>query len=156
MSDREQLIASIEKEFEGVALKNGIGVYEADAVDNNASQERLEKERVKDIRDDWRKLSDDLIDQYDSVLSFMDEDGLRFAIPAYMRFAVKNFDTCASSSVEAIIYVLGKRKNWGFLSISQKQVVANFLSFMVMEAGDCIDTSQASLVYENIWSEYDR
>ena len=152
--NKEYLIAQIEKAFEDVSLNDGVGIYEAEAIDNYALEEIRKTEREKDIRDDWTSITDDVIDQYYSVLSFMDDNGLKFAIPAYIRFAVRYFDTRASASIDAIIHVLANSRQWDFLTIGQKQVVADFLSFMVLEADNHVDTWQASLAYESIWSQY--
>lgn len=153
---RKDLIISIERAFDKVTLFDGVGIYEADAIDDYASEEVRKREREKDIRDDWKSIPDGLIDQYFSVLSFMDDKGLRFSIPAYMRFVVIYFDTLASPSVNAIIYLLAKQRDWRFLSEEQKDVVAKFLCYLVIEADDFIDVWQASLAYENIWSKYDK
>lgn len=152
--NRNNLITQIEEAFKNVSLNDGVGIYEAEAIDNYASEDIRKTERKKDVRNDWTYIIDDVIDQYYSVLSFMDDDGLRFVIPAYMRFAVRFYDTNASASIDAIIHVLADSRQWDFLTNKQKQVVADFLSFMVLEAGNHVDSWQASLAYENIWSQY--
>ncbi len=152
--NKEHLISEIEKAFKNVFLNEGVGIYESEAIDNYASKEIREIEREKDIRNDWASILDDVIDQYYSVLSFMDDDGLRFTIPAYMRFAVKYYDTSSSASIDAIIHILANRRQWGFLTNKQKAVIADFLGFMVLEAENHVDSFQASLAYENIWSKY--
>lgn len=151
---REHLITLIEKAFENVSLNDGIGIFEAEAIDNYASEEVQKSEKAKDIRDDWTTIPDEVIDQYYSVLCFMDDDGLRFAMPAYMRFAVKYYDTSASASIDAIIYTLANNRRWDFLTNKQKQVAADFLEFMILEADNYVDSWQASQAYENTWSQY--
>ncbi|MCP4404682.1 MAG: hypothetical protein GY801_46180 [bacterium] len=91
-----------------------------------------------------------------SVLSFMDDDGLKFALPAYMRFAAKYYDASASASIDSVIYTLSNQRNWEFLSNKQQETIADFLSFMVLEADSHVDSWQASLAYENIWHNINR
>ncbi len=153
--NRDLLVAQIEDAFKDVSLCNGIGIFEADAVDDYASEEVRINERNRDIRDDWKSISDDVIDQHYSVLSFMDEDGLRFSIPAYMRFAVRFYETSASASIDSIIYLFASQRDWKFLSNKQMKVIASFLSYMVLEADDYIDSYQASLAYEKTWSQFE-
>lgn len=152
--NRDQLITKIESSFNGVTLINGIGIFEAEAIDNYETTEVRKIEREKDIRDHWQSIPDDVIGQYYSVLSFMDDNGLKFALPAYMRFATKYYDTSASASIDSVIYTLANQRNWEFLSNEQKETIADFLSFMVLEADSHVDSRQASLAYENIWSQY--
>ncbi|WP_123711418.1 DUF6714 family protein [Sinobacterium caligoides] len=153
--DRDQLVNQIEDAFRNVTLCNGVGIYEANTIDDYASEEERCKQRNRDIREDCKLISDDVIDQHYSVLSFMDEEGLRFCIPVYMRFPVRYFDSYASSSIDSIIYCLANQREWEFLSSKRKRVIANLLSFMVLEEDDNVDTYQASLAYENIWSQYE-
>ena len=153
--NKKQLVENIEKAFRDVSLCEGIGIYEAEAIDDCASDEIIENKRERDIRDDWKQIPDDVIDEYYSALSFMDEAGLRFAIPAYMRFAVKFYDISSSPSIDSIIWVLTTQRSWDFLSIEQKQAIAAFICFMVLEADSYIDSYQASLAYEKVWSQYE-
>jgi len=152
--NREEIILEIENAFKGVSLNNGIGIKEADAIDDYCSEQDVIKARKKDIRDDWKKIPDSVIGANYSALSFMDNDGLRFAIPAYMRFTLKYFDSSTSASTDSIINALGNSRNWSFLSKIQKTAISHFLEFMVLAGEDYIDSYQASLIYENTWSKF--
>lgn len=152
MIERVYLISLIEEEFETISLEDGIGIYEAEAIDNCLSKGEQSKARKKDIRNDWKLISDEVIDEHFSTLSFMDENGLRFTIPAFMRFSVVNFDMYASPSIDSLIHNLNKEIVWSFFSDKQRNVIANFLEFMVLSASDHMDVSEASLAYETIWS----
>ncbi len=154
MVDKASLIKVIQKAFKGVVLSGGIGLYEADSVDLHVSEaERLDA-RKKDIFSDWKRIPENVIEKCFSSLSFMDEHGLKFAIPAFMVFSVKNFDSSASASIDSIIGALSIKRDWSFLSNEQKKAVASFIEFMILEADVYLDMSQASLAYEEIWSKY--
>ncbi|GLS27229.1 DUF6714 family protein [Marinibactrum halimedae] len=155
MCDRESLILDIEKAFKNVCLGEGIGVFEANAIDDFSSEEIKGSQREKDVRDNWKLIPDDVIDEHYHSLSFMDDDGFRFAIPSFMIFSLKYFDSSASAAIDATIFTLAKTRDWGFLSAEQKRVIASFLKYIVIEAENHVDTFQASLAYENIWAEYD-
>lgn len=152
--NRLELISRLEKAFEGVQLSNGIGIYEAESIDNHDSISERKKSREKDIRDDWKTIRDDVIDEYYYALTFMDYDGLHFAIPAYMRYMLNNYDTNSSAAFESLIGILLKPIDWNFLTDQQKQVIASCLQFIVLEAEGHVDTFQASLAYENYWAEF--
>jgi hypothetical protein len=158
---RAALSREIEVAFGGVSLGDGIGILEAWAIDRCLSDKERQSARSSDIRSDWTLVSDEMIDAHYSALSFMDREGLRFALPAYMRFAVRNFDKSQSLSVDAPIYSLGS--GWpaapdgpDIFSPSQRAAIAKFLRFMVLEVGDeFVDANAASEAYEYFWLQYD-
>ena len=151
----------IESSFRGVALEDGIGIFEAEALDACVSDAVREKTRRRDQRDSWESIPDETISQHFSVLCFMDQKGLRFHLPAYMRFAVRNYETSDSASVDSVIYALCRapqsvEKDWPLFSEKQRATIAKFLKFMVLEAGEqFVDSWQASLAYERTWSKYE-
>jgi hypothetical protein len=110
-SKRQALIRKIESAFRGVVLGDGIGIYEAWAIDRCASDAERRKAREKDVRDDWTRISDEELTELYSALSFGDSDGLRSALPAYLRYAVRNFDKSDAASVDTTIYAL--ESGWG-------------------------------------------
>ena len=148
------LISAIEDAFGGVKLGDGIGIFEAEAIDDCVNEKRRTKARAQDIRDDWKAIPDEIISEHYSAMAFMDEKGLRYAIPAYMRFALSNWETSNSASVDSIIYTLARDENWDFLTDLQKQVLADFLKYMVLEEDEHVDSWQASLAYEKHWASY--
>jgi len=155
--DREELIQKVEMAFSGVTLGEGIGILEAEAIDNCVSDKKRTKARNRDIRHDWTQIPDEIIDNYYSALSFMDNAGLRYCLPAYMRFALRFYDASASASVDMAIYALdnsaiGKDKEFNIFSEQQRKVIAQFLRFMVTEAGEYwVDAGEASRAYEKYW-----
>ncbi len=153
--DTRTLISAIEDAFAHVELEDGVGIFEAEAIDDYAGEKLRAKARGNDIRDDWRKIPDDVIAEHYSAMAFMDEKGLRYAIPAYMRFALRYWKTSGSASVDHIIYTLARDEDWGFLTVKQKRAVADFLNYMVLEADEgYVDSWQASLAYEKQWASY--
>ena len=150
----DDLIVAIERAFSGVRLANGIGLLEAEALDRCVSEKLRDKARAGDIRNDWTLLSDDVLSEHGSAMAFMDQAGLKFALPAYMRFAVRHWRTSDSACVDHVIYTLARDEDWSFLSKEQNIVVANFLEYMVLEAGGRVDSEQASFAYEKCWAKY--
>ncbi len=159
--DRNTIRELVEEAFKLVKLENGVGLYEAEAIDNYASEgEILEaKERDRKSWEEWNQIPALVISTFYTVLNFVDPKGMKFLLPAYMVFTIDNYDKTHSVSIDSVIYALGRGKE-GFgrddavLTIEQKKVIAKFLEYMVVEAGDYCDSTAASIAYENHWSQY--
>ena len=82
--EKEQLKAQIRKAFSGICLGNGIGLYEAQGLDDYATEEECAAYRVLDEKDDWQTLRDEDLNQCNSSLSFFDAEGMRFHLPAFL------------------------------------------------------------------------
>lgn len=153
----------IENAFKKVTLGEGIGLYEAIAIDGCVSDKKVEKARKKD-REEWKKWNEiplDVIESFSSALCFVDSEGMRFLLPAFMSYAVEKYDKGASQSVDSPIYALDRDFSiFGgiddFLTIEQKNAIAQFLKFMEQNAGeDYVDSQFASNAYIKYWGRYD-
>ena len=72
------------KSFADVKLGNGVGLFEAQAIDDYADIATREKYREKDEKLDWTKISANDLSYCNSSLSFFDAEGMRFNLPAYL------------------------------------------------------------------------
>lgn len=159
--DRNEIIKDIDAAFAGISLEDGIGILEAIAIDYCVSDKKREQARKNDVREDWHLLSEEVIGRHYQAMCFMDEKGLRFHLPAYMTFALRNFDTSDSASIDWAIYALCKEPeeincNWTSFTEEQKTTIAKFLKFMATEAGDkWVDAEQAVAIYNKTWHSYD-
>ncbi len=81
--DASQLRPAIFEAFDGVILGDGIGLWQAQGIDDRLPPEECEKIREKDEKQDWRKLS--VLDLYrcSSSLCFFDAEGMRFHFPQF-------------------------------------------------------------------------
>ena len=102
----ENAIAEIETAFAGVQLGEGISLREADVIDDYGTDEERLAARAQDEVSDWRKISDELIEQHSYALCFMDPKGLRFHLPAHMRFTLRRYRDFESLSSDASISAL--------------------------------------------------
>ena len=79
-----ELRRTIELAFADVTLGDGVGLWEAQAIDNYEGADERLRARNQDQKLDWKKITDaDLIRCHIS-LSFFDENGMRFHLPAFM------------------------------------------------------------------------
>jgi hypothetical protein len=86
----DELIAIITDAFEGVVLEDGIGLDEAQAIDEYKTLEQCQSQRVSDEKEIWDNISVAQLNRCNSSLSFFDAKGMRFHLPAFMIADVKN------------------------------------------------------------------
>ncbi|MEZ5303363.1 MAG: DUF6714 family protein, partial [Verrucomicrobiales bacterium] len=86
LTRKDCLVAKIENAFVGVRLGKGIGLFEADAWDMCTDSEERERERMRDERESWQKISESDLEWggFSQKLCFTDAEGFRFLIPAFM------------------------------------------------------------------------
>lgn len=159
--NEEDLISEIREAFKGVSLEEGIGIVEADAIDDYADKKKQEKARSLDERNNWENIPDEVISRASFSLCYVDEKGMKFSLPAYMVFLLKNYQVSDSASIDAVIYALDRisgpnDKGWDFLSKEQKEIVAKFLKFLVISIKEgIVDDVVASRAYEKYWRKFD-
>ena len=56
-----------------------------------ADPERSEELRALDLEQRWQDLTDQDIEEYCSILPWLDDEGLRFYLPAFMDYALRRF-----------------------------------------------------------------
>jgi hypothetical protein len=159
--NRIDVIRDIESAFGRVVLEDGIGILEAIALHGHVSDQDREQIRNTDFRERWQDIPDDVIANNAFALCFMDPKGLQFNLPAYMRFALLQYDNSDSDSFDWTIYAVSKEQHdidheWAIFSEAQKAAIAKFLRYMIVEADGWVDSQQASYTYERLWKQYDK
>ena len=77
----EDLIRKIQLAFKCVQLEDGIGIWEAQGLDDYANEEKIAKLKAKDERLNWQNLLYKDLAYCESSLSFFDAKGMRFCLP---------------------------------------------------------------------------
>ena len=80
----EALIQKITGAFRDVKLEEGIGLSEADAIDNYETDDVKASCRQRDEKENWSFITSADLNKYHSALSFFDAKGMRFHLPAFM------------------------------------------------------------------------
>lgn len=80
----EQISRSVEAVFSGVTLGNGIGLRQANGLDDYASPSALAELRASDEKEDWRRISVAALNRNYCGLSYFDAEGMRFHLPAFL------------------------------------------------------------------------
>ena len=129
----EKLRLDIWADFAGCTLGDGIGLWEADALDDDADDEKLAEIRAKDEREDWRKLSEDDLAAGYVALNFTDAAGFRFLLPAFMLNEL-------NSAGMTLIYLSQTREDYrgkpSILNYHQVKCVVDFLETFLSDSSE--------------------
>ena len=137
-------IEYIERAFAGVHLENGVSIREADVLDGYGSRDECARAHALDACDDWRSIPNEVIARYSWSLSFMDQKGMRFNIPAYMRFSIRHYKELKSDSIDHTIYSLsGRDQRFYLFTPVQDAAVRRFLKFMAYNCVSYCDSRMA-------------
>lgn len=159
MMDEQQLTAEIEAAFKDGELNDGIGINEADRIEVGDRDAFIQKGRNLDRLwwRSWRDIEDKYIASYSSVMDFMDAEGLRWALPAYMIYIINHYKE-GSFSVDTTIYILeegalGSDKR-DIYTVEQKRVIAQFLQYMLTIGEEWVDVESAQIALDKVWGVY--
>lgn len=136
--EKQNLIKEIDYAFFGVTLGAGIGLWQAQGIDDYESDERILKLREKDEKNDWHNVSHMDINRCGSSPSFFDGEGMRFYLPAMMVYELDRdesedlsfdgpdviFHLCSSVSGDSC-----SEKQFSLLNESQIRCVINFMRY---------------------------
>ena len=96
---RDELIAEIERAFDGVSREDGITLHQAEAMDDYYKPaDRVAFARLKDRESRWQDVPDRDIERYRVILSYADAKALRYYLPAYMRWTLRFGEAADSDS----------------------------------------------------------
>ena len=87
--NKKEVMDCINDAFSKVSLGSGIGLWEAQAIDDYESEEAQKVKRKIDEKEDWSSISPDQLHKCQSSLSFFDADGMRFHLPAFIIESLK-------------------------------------------------------------------
>src|SRR5687768_7277152 len=87
----EEAVRLIESAFAGVSRNAGITLHEATVIDNYGTDEERAHARLLDNESRWEEVPSAAIEKNYTALSFLDPEGFRYYLPAYMRWALYNY-----------------------------------------------------------------
>jgi len=90
--DADVVAAGVERAFDGVSRGDGLTLHQALALDDYASEDEVLAAKGRDTEPRWQDVPGDVIAQSPSALTFLDEAGRRYYLPAYMQWALRNED----------------------------------------------------------------
>jgi hypothetical protein len=144
--EAQRVIQAIRTAFAGVALGSGVGLYQAQGLDDYASEAELERLRSKDEKEDWARISADALNECYSSLSFFDPEGMRFHIPAYL---IADLD---GEYKHGMAFTLcNPRDQFTKLSAQQSAAVRLYLQYIVAEDDYDFDRPHIVRALEECW-----
>ncbi len=145
----DELIEQIAAAFAGVALDDGIGLWESDGMDDYCGPDKMRALREKDERTDWRRISTDDLNHCNAAPSFLDARGLYFHTPAFMTAELRGEFT--HDFIGRLIYNSVTAPEFReFLTAAQRHAIIACISFYgsIDQCGfDSNDISNAILRY---------
>ena len=136
---KRALIQEITIVFEGVSREEGVTLHEATVIDDYGGPEERVQARGKDTEQSWQAVLERDIRSTDAVLSFLDDKGFRYYIPAYMVWYLRNIDNEASrywsNTFDSVIFHLTHFKDsdiperFKLFTKEQSRAIAHFLLF---------------------------
>jgi hypothetical protein len=149
----------IHQAFAGVTLGSGVSWREADVIDDYGTPDQRKLARNQDEKHNWSKVPDSLVGdlKYQSVLAFLDVEGLRFYLPVCMIYALKNYQTSQSLIVDSIVYRLTSQSDAEalkeVLTNDQKQCVIRFLDLCLKIGDDYFDVYKVESRLQKYWMQ---
>ena len=148
---KEQLKERIRNAFAGVTLGEGVGLREAQGLDDYASEEKCAEYRASDQKIDWQALRSEDLNECNSSLSFFDAKGMRFHLPAYLLADLEGtygfgmaYELTQSSSLNG---------QFALLSEEQRAAVRAYLRFIEHEPEYEFDREHIQAALKGPWAE---
>jgi len=157
----DQLLELIHNAFHDVRLGAGISISQARVIDDRGSTKEEEEARSSDKEESWTEIPDEKVEWFNDTLSFMDAKGLRFYLPAFMSYALRNPHS-TSFAVDAPIYALWherggieyREKMFSVLNQRQKEAIYAFLLYCSVHEECNYDTNAAREAIAKYWYRY--
>lgn len=136
--------------FEGVTLGDGVGLYQAQGIDDHDTEEVCQSFRLRDEKDDWQRITSEDLNKCYSSLSFFDAAGMRFHLPAYLLAEIDG-DYKFDLTMDFIDMSDHKMKQFSLFTEQQKKAVADYLRFIQDQPGHWLDVHKIDFALESFW-----
>ena len=124
----QKVIGDLRSAFAGITLGSGVGLYQAQGLDDYAGQAELERLRSNDEKHDWARITPAALNECHSSLSFFDPEGMKFHMPAFL---IADISGDFHHGVEYHLCNPGDR--YSLLSPRQRAAVRQFMLFIAEE-----------------------
>ena len=162
---KEELIKIIDKAFDGVEQPKDITIHVAEAHDEY-DYEHDKEHRIKDYFGPWQKVPSEHIKKCQSALSYVDKIGMRYYLPAYMTWYLKNFGNTDEVMFDHALYTLDNHANdtelskyfkerFSLFNPDQLNACALFVKYCAQDNTGFTDTDFAKKKYERYWKQYE-
>lgn len=109
-------------------------MWQAQGMDDYGTPEKILELRRRDEKEDWMRISTDDLNACHSSLSFFDTEGMRFHLPAFTLFDLKDEDPLAYDCIFSLIHDVNSdlfKTQFSLLNKEQRKAVRNFLLYQL-------------------------
>lgn len=163
----ERLLHEIREAFADVIRGDGVTLHEARVLDAYGSDDERLAARQRDTDRHWWEVPDATMERIPEALSFLDETGFRYYLPAYLSWALRSYDSSDSSIMSSLLYDLAlrpwadsaghettARARFRHLTTAQAQVVCRVLRFLVVYGYPCVGVDVAQTALDQYWGDF--
>ncbi len=150
--NKEKLISEINEVFKDVALEDGIGLSEADAIDSYSDIKFRAECRQNDEKHNWNSIPSNVLNKYNNSLSFFDAKGMRFHLQAFM-IADLNGEYNFGMAFTLTHLSEYRTSQFELLSKKQREVLVLFLQHMLDDQNYDFEKPEIIRAIENFWTK---
>ena len=153
--DKKYLISEISEAFKGVELGEGIGLSQANAIDDYKDEHFQQECRKNDEKLTWYSIPSAFLNKYYSSLSFFDAEGMRFHLPAFMIATLKGeyHSDLVFSLTNLSDYSDYKKAQFSLLNKQQKKTVVSFLEYLIESPEFVYNRQDIETAIEYFWGK---
>jgi hypothetical protein len=144
----QELIAAIRQAFAGVALGDGIGLRQAQAIDDYEVESVQQQAREQDEKLDWSRIPREVLAGCESSLSFFDAAGMAFHLPAFIVADIEGSSACGP--VFHLTQV-DQRDRFAALDRHQRRAVVDYLEWCLEQPHYDFEKPQILLALRDHW-----
>lgn len=147
----EEVKEAIRNAFCDVRLGSGIGLFEAQGLDDYADEQTCAAYREKDEKENWQTISADNLNKCHSSLSFFDAEGMQFHLPAYLIADLNN--EYHHGMAFALTQATGLSETFFLLNDKQRAAVRKYLEFIKDEPDYSYHREHIENALSDYWSD---
>jgi len=148
----DELCRQIEHAFADVTLGDGIGLWEAQGLDDRDDERKCLAYRARDEKWNWKTVPVADLNACNSSPSFLDAAGFRFYLPAFMCAELRDEHGYGFEFTLVQIDVHGGEK-FSLLSPPQRAAVRSYLEFLVSDPEYGFERDQITRALKEYWTE---
>ena len=161
------LITQITVAFQGVRRGNGISLHETKVLDDYGDDSARQEAREQDTDTQWWEIPDEVMHHHHFYLTYLDAEGLRYYLPAWMIHALKHFHDPPDGRTTTLGDTLAvlthsdrpdlaewQKKKWTLLMTEQAQVICLYLRYVANHHRDKFMVRDAVKGLDQHWGQF--
>jgi hypothetical protein len=147
----QALCERIRVAFAGVRLGHGVGLKQAQGIDGYEGEAVCLAYRQQDEQEDWSRIPVKDLNSCHSSLSFFDDEGMRFHLPAFLIAELQEQYDHGMAFQLGYLSDLSMRQ-YALLNAAQREVVRDVALFLADDEDHSFDRPQLLRAIDEYWS----